>query len=343
MFTICSEIPLPGFCRYRGIAFDGCQYYLTFRCACKIAVLDCDFRLIELVKTRRIYTAICYDPKRDCFWAASDACRSTLFKLDHCLREIDRLAVCLENHSLFTGVSFCCDTGRLLVAAGNSLVEVDPERDTVCLLREEGKHALILSAICLPPYIMFCVLRGCKPYIVLLTHTGALLAEEQIPSVGAVDAILQDPCRPNSCGLLLLTDKHGCYPYLLKATLEEQICSKLRPCSQELRCMHRTPCRPCRQSACDDVLESIALQEAAIAHILNAEGEKMQKSTEISTSISELLEVNASVQETLWYAAFLERVLSDKLNTLQGMCCCVPAPWCGFWDCGDSPWQWGIE
>ena len=88
--------------------------------------------------------------------------------------------------------------------------------------------------------------------------------------------------------------------------------------------MHRTPCRPCRQSACDDVLESIALQEAAIAHILNAEGEKLQKSTEISTSISELLEVNASVQETLWYAAFLERVLSDKLNTLQGMCCCVP-------------------
>ena len=107
--------------------------------------------------------------------------------------------------------------------------------------------------------------------------------------------------------------------------------------------MHRTPCRPCRQSACDDVLESIALQEAAIAHILNAEGEKLQKSTEISTSISELLEVNASVQETLWHAASFERVLSDKLNTLQGMCCCVPAPWCGFWDCGDSPWQWGIE
>lgn len=53
-------------------------------------------------------------------------------------------------------------------------------------------------------------------------------------------------------------------------------------------------------------------------------GREAAKSTEISTSISELLEVNASVQETLWYAAFLERVLSDKLNTLQGMCCCVP-------------------
>ena len=174
MFTICSGNPLPGFCRYRGIAFDGCQYYLTFRCACKIAVLDCDFRLIELVKTRRIYTAICYDPKRDCFLAASDACRSTLFKLDHCLREIDRLAVCLENHGLFTGVSFCCDTGRLLVAAGNSLVEADPERDTVCLLGG-GEHALILSAICLPPYIMFCVLRAVSRILSCLPIPGPCL------------------------------------------------------------------------------------------------------------------------------------------------------------------------
>ena len=51
-----------------------------------------------------------------------------------------------------------------------------------------------------------------------------------------------------------------------------------------------------------------------LAHILNAEGEKLQKAVEIADNICELLEINQSVNKTITKITFLEQVLYAKLE-----------------------------
>ncbi len=332
MFSFDSGSPLPvsGGETYRGAAFDGCRYYLTVRCGCVAVVLDRDLRLEKRVETRRPYTALCYDPRRGCFWAASDQCRSALFQLDRDLQEIDRLCLDFPGCGLLTSVSFCCGSGLLLLSRGNQLLEADPADGTVRLLREEPESTLILAAACLPPYIFLSVLRGGKACLLLAACDGTVLAEEPAPPAPA-DALLPVPCCPGPRGysLLLLANKHGCYPRLFRACLNEEITASLCPCSWELcrTCEEDRPCpAPC---ACTDILESIALEEAAIAHILNAEGEKLQKAA-ASAAPCELLSVNASVQRTIRSVTQLEQVLLSKLESLREICCpCGPqAPPC---------------
>ncbi|MDP4152542.1 MAG: hypothetical protein Q8865_03740 [Bacillota bacterium] len=68
----------------------------------------------------------------------------------------------------------------------------------------------------------------------------------------------------------------------------------------------------------DDVvkllLSSIALEEIGLAHILNAEGEKIQKSLEGRTNIHDLLEVDKSVQTTLRDIIKKEMLLQFKFE-----------------------------
>ncbi|MFI3250838.1 MAG: hypothetical protein R3Y07_07740, partial [Eubacteriales bacterium] len=66
----------------------------------------------------------------------------------------------------------------------------------------------------------------------------------------------------------------------------------------------------------NDVLESVALVEAALSHILNAEGEKLQKIIAVSEDPSELIAVNSSVESMVQSVTTLEEVLVRKLEAL---------------------------
>lgn len=61
-----------------------------------------------------------------------------------------------------------------------------------------------------------------------------------------------------------------------------------------------------------------------MAHILNAEGEKLQKAIELADNICDLLKVNQSVQQTVTKVTFLEQVLYAKLEALE--CCRFDCP-----------------
>ena len=68
-------------------------------------------------------------------------------------------------------------------------------------------------------------------------------------------------------------------------------------------------------SAASALLQSIALEEAAISHILNAEGEKIQKIIGMpNCDHNDILEVNKSVQETVEKVTSLEAILKEKLD-----------------------------
>lgn len=68
-----------------------------------------------------------------------------------------------------------------------------------------------------------------------------------------------------------------------------------------------------------DIIESVALEETGLSHILNAEGEKIQAFVAMpGVTPDQLLAVNASVQETVDAVTKLEMILQSKLNLFKG-------------------------
>lgn len=84
---------------------------------------------------------------------------------------------------------------------------------------------------------------------------------------------------------------------------------------------------PCQ--AITDLLQSIALQQAGLAHIINAEGEKIQ--TALGTAgvtIADMIDINKSVSDTLTKVIKMEMLLQFKLEEVNRLNCpdCAPCP-----------------
>lgn len=81
----------------------------------------------------------------------------------------------------------------------------------------------------------------------------------------------------------------------------------------KIECAHIDKC-----CAASSLMQSIALEETAISHILNAEGEKIQKVLSLQNcNCKEILEVNQSVQDTIDKITSLEIVLKAKLDLIM--------------------------
>ena len=76
--------------------------------------------------------------------------------------------------------------------------------------------------------------------------------------------------------------------------------------------------------AASSLFQSIALEETAISHILNAEGEKIQKMVALPDVTPEvLLATNKSVESMVNAVSRLEMILQSKLSSFND-CLCPP-------------------
>jgi hypothetical protein len=76
-----------------------------------------------------------------------------------------------------------------------------------------------------------------------------------------------------------------------------------------------------RCQAITDIIESVALEQAAISHILNAEGEKIQKAVCFACNVEQMIQVNRSVKSMVNAITRLEIVLQAKLDMFQDCLC----------------------
>ncbi|MEG2014246.1 MAG: hypothetical protein RR086_00800 [Clostridia bacterium] len=76
----------------------------------------------------------------------------------------------------------------------------------------------------------------------------------------------------------------------------------------------------------NNIIESIALEQTALSHILNAEGEKIQKALTLTNNVDTLLKVNCSVRETIERITELEIILLNKLRESEYCSHCPPCP-----------------
>lgn len=76
-----------------------------------------------------------------------------------------------------------------------------------------------------------------------------------------------------------------------------------------------TPGTGSRDQAITDLVESVALQQTALSHILNAEGEKMQKYINLAgVNSDQLLDLNRSTSLLVGAVTRLEAFLQAKLD-----------------------------
>ncbi|MEG1990095.1 MAG: SdrD B-like domain-containing protein [Clostridia bacterium] len=76
-----------------------------------------------------------------------------------------------------------------------------------------------------------------------------------------------------------------------------------------------------RDQAINDIIESVALMQTALSHIINAEGEKIQKVLEIKSTNEEMIKINNSVEKTINNITNLEIILKSKLEIFKCKYC----------------------
>lgn len=81
-----------------------------------------------------------------------------------------------------------------------------------------------------------------------------------------------------------------------------------------------TPGTVTRDQAISDIIESVALEQTGLSHIINAEGEKIQAAV-ASGTIDQMMEVNASVKSMINSITRLEMVLQSKLELFSCKIC----------------------
>lgn len=85
-----------------------------------------------------------------------------------------------------------------------------------------------------------------------------------------------------------------------------------------------TPGTGTEEEAVTDIITSVALQESALSHILNAEGEKMQKIIGMeNVTREELLCLNKSTELMIDTISRLEMILQAKLETVISPSPCI--------------------
>ena len=307
-------------CRLEGIAFDGCYFYFTSPYTLEILQYDKCFHKLNCFKTARAYQSICYDRGCKCYWAsAKDSC-AKIFKLDHCFCEIDCINIQFDEDYFaeITGVSCGCSEEELYICFDQYIAIIEKINNPLPQIIQDGSPCLYFTSVqCVnQDYLSSHTNQGAAE-ITVYSKKNELQLQCCLPEDYLIKdmAVVYSDC--NIASIYIIVTKCDCYTYLMKCSLVT--------CCEESCCCHDFFCSDiiwpveCAKG-CNEILRSIAWVENAIAHILNAEGEKIQKILEISDQPDEILSVNDSVNKTIVYITHLEQALYSKMQLAVELC-----------------------
>ncbi|MGL4990531.1 MAG: hypothetical protein ACRC57_05080 [Sarcina sp.] len=174
-------------------------------------------------------------------------------------------------------------------------------------------------------------LKVCDNYIFIYTTKNILILNKSFKKIAA----LKLPNIIGSCFLITPLCNYSYNVFIILGTFNKIKFFKFNLSSKEFlsanhidcalssntskhSCLNTNCC--CNTNIADpqniyDLIESIALEEAGLAHIINAEGEKIQKAIKVCDDSCELIAVNKSVTETLEQVVQFEMILNNKLKT----------------------------
>ena len=336
------------------LAYNGCDYALLEIKQHGIVRLDKNLCPIETVHTVRKYTTICYDKQLNCYWASAAGNLSTLYQLDMQFCEISKLLLMGISLHQLRGMS--CDPcdGSLWLLFADAAVCVNKDSGECGVKSHRKNNRLNMGILALCGGYLVSYLEGGRQCIEVVCPGCGPCTEIAIPKHYYLKAmVLHRVCDGENPDCiyyeiaLLLHKKESCELCAMELSLSccNGVIPPCPPCPCPCPpCPPHPPCPPCPcpcppcpphpphppcppvppyPSCCCgkyEIMHSVALEEAGIAHILNAEGEKLQKAVATSTSIQELLCVNESVRRTITQITLLEGQLYSKLEVLSDCC-----------------------
>lgn len=315
----CSEpVPLAEG-HFRDIVFNGVQFLLLDTANSEIYKYDCNFCFIERAVLKEKYTSICYDWDEQCYFALANYSAATVFRLDESLNKMGQTR--MRNAPQCNANDICYDwySKTLWVSFPNRIAFTDKDCWEYTFVKNDCEGQSIRNLLVLPSCKLVALSKGKCESILMIQPDCEERIKMNIPEEFRIEGICARKPKETS------HDKKYCIYILLT-----QICSQ----QSFVMCCTVNCCNGCCPKECDcscadelcQVIHSIALAEVGIAHILNAEGEKIQKAVAQSKNTKELLAVNESVRETIMRITQLENQLTLKLETAMRSDCCKNKP-----------------
>lgn len=312
----CTPIPIDKG-KIRNMTFDGCYYYFILHE--KIIKTDLRLRTLCQYQIDREYSYMCYDWEGKQFWASSPAQNDVLYKLDCKFNEIDCVALkgCLNYTGPITGLTYECYCSKIMIAFDKVVVRVNKNGDYERCLNMPNVQ--IVGLLSLYPGCIITALKGNREYLYLWPPNGGPREIYSLQQDVSVQSMVFNPCCSKEANVDCLVFTSGKPPQLCQIPLEEfQLGYHPWECNYDI-CNGSCKTPEPKPINCNDILESIALEEAAIAHILNAEGEKIQKILSLTDDFDKIMCVNQEVNETIVNVTILEQTLYAKLLSVSKM------------------------
>lgn len=300
------------------MTFDGCSYYYVLEN--RVIKTKGPAHIVDEFSVSRKYTHICYDWEDRCFWATADEQQYVLYRLNCQMKETAsiRMRGCGGHMGYITGLSYDCGVDKLVVSFYEHIMKVKKNGECSRWISLSGLH--IENLACISPGCVIAAYKEGKLGVYFWMPGKCLKKICGVCSDRQIKGMVIDPC---SCSkwILQCLIYFPCGRYFLDKT-------EIRACDaghHVNNCSHHICHKGCRKPKprpvdCNDIIESIALEEAALAHILNAEGEKIQKIVACSDDYKEIMCVNREVNETIVNVTMLEQTLYAKLRTIARLC-----------------------
>ncbi|WP_312694930.1 hypothetical protein [Caproiciproducens sp.] len=300
----------------RGIAFDGTALYTTITASTDIFKMDLNGNYLATIPSAHVYGALYYDALENVFWGGGYEGLYTLYKV-----ALNGTVLQTINYQSIIPAALLSQDPFPAYVDG---ITVDPATNTIWFSTDLGSNVYNISKAGV--YIGFipaplpnsgvttdgtnlwlAFADNPTPILKKLSTTGTELETVDINVTGQyqIEDIEYDS----------VTFAPKCAVWAINATFDTPVVRAIEvPCNSVSRFQ-----------AITDMIESVALEQTALSHILNAEGEKLQRFLPLAGNDQTLvLKANRSVESTINSISRLELVLQGKLGIFND-CLCPPA------------------
>ena len=337
---ICKKIPLYN-CdkfKYQNILFYKSQFFLLNEMTEKVDVYNLCFEYIEAIETCYIYIIAIKGNNKNLFLIRKND-NKYIYIANKCFEEFDKIELKVPREYMGDIVSIAyndCDK-KIFIATKRTVYsvtingdfikeelsnetkkkistqkEISREFDPCCTSKKTVMIPNITSIgfFCKDFYIAYTKNEGA--YISKINSSGDIIKEKYVDNNIEVNTIFDFFGTMN-----LFVTKKNSYNYIyITCEVCKSCCDDKKKKPKCIPCPKPKPCS-CDEAKCE-IIRSIANIEASLSHILNAEGEKIQKIVKHTKDPDKILEINESVSNTIKNISLLEFLLINKLELTLG-------------------------
>ncbi len=323
---IIQKFPLLNCSLYSSGVYNNCFYKMINPCNKEISLYNNNIENTCNINTCNLYYAICLF--KTSYIASKKDVKDKLYKISKCFKEYEETHLEVPKEYLGTILSIYYDecNNKILIATENKVYSVTLDGHfiknefTCCQefkkIEYQSQYVRDLNGCCrhiekkvekCEAIITFVGIFCNKKYIGITKDNSAFLLELSNNGNVVNKYYIDDDIKINSiinCNgimtLLITKDEKYNYIYFLNITCKRNNRERCNKCH-------------CEKEKCD-LIESVALIETALSHILNSEGEKLQKVLKETNNICEILKTNDSINKTIINTTMLEQILYEKLK-----------------------------